>query len=130
MNLESVCDAIEARLATITGLRVSDGQATGTPPFAVLYWPEEVRFDETYGRGTDSITMPLAVAVGRPTDRTARSRLSDFVDGSGTSSIKAIIESGTYTAFDSIRVASVEFVMLTEKGIDYAAALFSLEIYG
>lgn len=130
MNYETVCEQIETQLATITGLRVGNVAAGTPPPFAILDWPDEIRFDETYGRGADSMTVPLAVAVGRPAERTTRSRLAVYCNGTGSESIKAVLEAGTYTAFDSIRVTDVKFATWSEGGIDYATAVFGLEIMG
>jgi hypothetical protein len=53
-----------------------------------------------------------------------------YCAGSGASSIKAVLEAGTYTAFDTVRVARVEFDVLTIGGTDYLAALFDLDIIG
>jgi hypothetical protein len=77
----------------------------------------------------DTITG-LRCFVGKAHDRSTRDRVADYCDGSGAKSIKAVVESGTYTAFDSVRVARVEFDVVTIGGIDYLAALFELDIIG
>lgn len=131
MRLASVMQEIADRLDTITGLRVHAFPADVVhPPALVFSYPETYEYDSTYGRGMDRITLPAIVVVGRVSDRASRDVLSDYVDGSGTSSIKQVAESGTYTAFDSVRVMSVEFDAVTIAGQDYLAGLFSFDIAG
>jgi hypothetical protein len=52
------------------------------------------------------------------------------VDGSGASSVKAVLESGTYTAFEAVRVTGGEFDTVTIGGTDYLAVAFDLDIVG
>lgn len=131
MILSDVMDQVAARLGTIPDLRVFEWpQATVSPPAVIVSYPDDYSYDRTYGRGMDQVTLPVVVVEGRPTDRSTRDRLSAYVDGSGARSFKAVLESGTYTAFDSVRVMSVEFDVVTIGGTDYMAALFSLDIAG
>lgn len=131
MDLAQVMDAVAARLDTIAGLRVS-AHPTGsiTPPAAVVTYPERIDFDHAYGRGMDRIDLPVVLTVGKASDRTARDRLAAYCDGSGADSVKAVLESGTYTEFDTVRVTGVEFDVVTIGGVDYLAALFALDITG
>ena len=101
-----------------------------TPPAAVVSYPETIDFDQTYGRGADKMTIPVVVVVGRASDRAARDALGAYCDGSGASSVKAVLESGTYTAFHTVRVESIEFDVVTIAAVDYMAALFDLDIAG
>jgi hypothetical protein len=131
MDLADVMDALAARLDTIDGLRVhAHPPGTVTPPAAVVAYPEAVTFDATYGRGMDRMTLPVVVVVGKASDRTARDQLGAYADGSGPKSVKAVVESGTYTAFDTVRVMSVEFDVIAIGGTDYLAAMFDLDISG
>lgn len=131
MNLADVMQAVADRLDTIDGLRCF-GYPPGTvsPPAAVVSYPDTYTYDETYGRGMDRLKLPVVVVVGKVSDRSARNQLGAYVDGSGTSSVKVVLESSTYTAFDSVRVESVEFDMVSIAGVDYMAALFTLDIAG
>lgn len=131
MNLASVMDQIATRLTTITGLRVfAWPPGTVTPPAAVVGYPSGYTYDETYGRGMDRLNIPVVIVVGRATERTARDALGAFVDGSGASSVKAVLEAGTYTAFHTVRVQSVEFDIYQLGAVDYLAAIFDLDIAG
>ncbi len=131
MDLASCMDQIGDRLDTIVGLRVHRyPPPTVTPPAAVVSYPETIDFDQTYGRGADKMTIPVVVVVGRASDRAARDALGAYCDGSGASSVKAVLESGTYTAFHTVRVESIEFDVVTIAAVDYMAALFDLDIAG
>jgi hypothetical protein len=131
MNLASVMDAIATQLGTISGLRVF-GWPPGslTPPAAVVGYPSTYTFDETYGRGMDRFTVPVVVVVGKATDRTARDALGAFVNGSGSSSVKAVLEAGTYSAFHELRVVSVEFDTYEIGATPYLAAIFDIDVVG
>jgi hypothetical protein len=131
MILTDVMDAVATRLDTIAGLRVFEWpQGSVTPPAAVVSYPETYTYDETYGRGMDRMTLPVIVVVGRPTDRSTRDRLGGYVNGTGAASVKSVLQSGTYTAFHTVRVVGVEFDVVTIGGTDYMGALFSLDIAG
>lgn len=131
MDLGNVMDAISTRLDTITGLRCfASPPATLVPPAAVVSYPDTLAFDATYGRGMDRLDLPVVVVVGRPTDRSTRDNLSLYCDGSGASSVKAVLESGTYSAFHTVRVKDIEFDVVTIAAIDYMAAIFNLDIAG
>lgn len=131
MNLAEIMDDLAGALDTIEGLRVFPYWADRiTPPAAVVQWPEEYNFDATYGRGSDRITVPVTVLTGKIDARSARNVLAAYADGSGTFSVKATLEAGTYTAFDSLRVVSVEFEVMTVASVDYLAGRFNIDIIG
>lgn len=131
MILSDVMDQVATQLSTISGLRCFPYPPDSlVPPAAVVSFPEDIQFDGTYGRGMDKMTLPLMVVVGKTTDRVTRDLLSVYVNGSGAKSVKAVLEAGTYTAFDVVRVASVVFNGIQIAGTDYLNAEFTLEITG
>jgi hypothetical protein len=131
MNLGDVMDEIASQLGTIKGLRVSAHPVgTITPPAAIVAWPEDLDFDETYGRGTDRMTLPVVVLVAKPTDQTTKVAMGAYCSGSGARSIKAVLEVGTYAAFDSVRVTRVDFDVYTVAAVGYLAAIFNCDIIG
>lgn len=132
MNLGDVMDQVAERLDTIAGLRVfafpPDNLA---PPAAWIAYPAAYTFDATYGRGMDRITdLGVVVAVGKVSDRSTRDLISEYTDGSGAKSVKAVLQGGAYNAFDGLRVTEVTFDVITRGGTDYLAALFTLDIAG
>jgi hypothetical protein len=131
MNLSDVMAQVALQLDTIGELRVYDSPPGALlPPAVVVSYPDRYDYDATYDRGLDRLTLPVVVVVGKPTERSTRELLAAYADGSGPRSVKAVVEAGAYTAFDSARVASVEFDVVTIGGTDYMAALFDLDIAG
>lgn len=131
MNLADVMDQVATQLDTISGLRVFAFPPDHlNPPAAVVSYPDSYNYDETYGRGMDRISLPVVVVVGKVSDRASRDNLATYADGSGSDSVKAVVEAGTYTAFDTVRVESVDFDVVDIAGISYMAALFTLDIAG
>lgn len=131
MNVANVMTELATQLDTITGLRVfafpPDNIAA---PAAIVGFPETITYDVTMGRGVDQIDLPIFVLVGRVTDRTAWANMAPYLAGSGSSSVKAVLKAGTYTAFASARVASAEIEAITMAGIDYLAAIFTVNVFG
>lgn len=131
MVLADVMDELAGQLDTISGLRVFSWPAeTVAVPAAVVGYPETVEFDTTYGRGVDHAQLPVFVLVGRGSDRAARDELGAYCDGSGPSSVKAVLEAGSYTAMNHVRVASVAFDAINVNSVEYLAATFTVDIYG
>lgn len=131
MNLATVMTEIAAQLDTIDGLRVyAFPPDSVAPPAAVVSYPEGYDYDATYQRGADSVTLPVVVVVGKPSDRSTVERLGKYADGSGPFSVKQVVEAGNYTAFEAVRVMDVDFDAVDIGGTTYMAALFSLDIGG
>lgn len=132
MNVTAVMDELAAELDTIAGLRVFAFPPDNVPaPAAVVGYPETVTYDVTMGRGVDQIDFPIYVLVGRLTDRTSRDALGAYLNGSGASSIKAVLLAGKpWVAMSSVRVASATIEVITMAGVDYLAATFTVNVYG
>jgi hypothetical protein len=131
MDIADVMDQVATAIDTITGLRVSAYPAGEiTPPAAIVSYPESVTFDATYGRGMDRMSLPVVVLIGVPNDRQTRDLLTAYCAGSGASSVKAAIESGSYTALHTIRVEGIDFDVHRVGATDYMAALFTCDIAG
>lgn len=131
MDVGDVMQAVADQLDTIPELNCFGYPADRINPPAVLVdYPEDITFDETYGRGMDRLTLRVIVFVGKVSDRSTRDSLAAYCDGSGTRSFKAVLESGTYTAFDSLRVTGVTFGVWTEAATEYMAAVFDIDIAG
>jgi hypothetical protein len=129
--LADVAEQISAQLDTIAGLRsFAFAPDKVAPPAAMVTWPEDITFDQTYQRGCDRMTLGVVVVVARPNDRSALDRLGVYCDGSGPSSVKAVLESGAYSAFDAVTVQSAEFDEFEIGGTIYPGALFRLDIIG
>jgi hypothetical protein len=131
MDVGDVMDEIADELDTIAGLRVFPYPPDSiTPPSAIVAYPEEIQFDATYDRGADTLALPVIVAVGKVHDRNTRNLVADYCAGTGAKSVKAVVEAGTYTAFDTVRVDRAELDIVTIGSADYLAAIFNLDIIG
>jgi len=131
MNLAAVMQEIADKLDTIMGLRVHAFPPDKiTPPAAITTYPESLDYDSTYGRGSDRLTLPVVLVVGKVSARASRADIARFADGSGTASVKTVLESGTYATFDSVRVMRAVFDVVTIAGVEYLAATFTLDVIG
>ncbi|TCC26726.1 hypothetical protein [Kribbella speibonae] len=132
MDLGAVMQEIADELDTIADLRVYGYPADSVnAPAAIVTYPGELTYDGSYGRGMDRIPdLTVVVLVGKVSERTARDRISQYCNGSGSASIKAVVEAGTYTEFDTVRVASVSFDIVAIAAVEYLAATFTLDIAG
>jgi len=131
MNLADVARETATRLRALGLLNVHDHPIrTVTPPAAILTYPDDITFDETYGRGSDRIAGGLWVAVGAADSQSARDELAELTAGDGPRSVKAWLEAGEYASFDTIAVPSVRFDPVTIGSNTYMGALFTLDIQG
>lgn len=132
MKLNDVMDEVAEALGTITGLRVFGyPPPTLTPPAGVVSYPESIDYDQTYGRGVDRMrALPVLLVVGKATDRSAREKVAGWAAGSGAGSVKAVLEEHEWESCDELSVTACTFDVVTIAGIDYLAAMFSLDIAG
>jgi hypothetical protein len=131
VNLADVMDDLGAALDTIAGLKVFPYWADRiSPPAAVIGWPDPLTYDATAGRGADRLTLPVMVLVGNVDSRTARDRVAGYADGSAAGSVKAAVEAHAATAYDSARVMTCEFGVITVAGTEYLAGTFNIDIIG
>lgn len=133
MNLADVMDDLGTALETITDLRVFPYWADRvTPPAAVVTWPDPLTFDQTMGRGSDRMTVPVIVMVGKVDARTTRDVAGAYADGSGSSSVKAAIEAfdDTATAYDTARVERAEFGVIPINGVELLSITFFVDVFG
>lgn len=131
MNLADVMDQLAQRLSAIDGLEArAFPESPAHPPAAFVRLPEEITYDETYGRGMDRISLEVEAVVGGIDKRSTRDAIAAFCDGSGPRSFKQVLESGEYDAFDTVRVESVQFGRDSIAGVEQLVALFTLDITG
>jgi hypothetical protein len=129
LDLNALMDAVGVALAGITGLRVFDFQAdAATPPAAIVGMPSEVAYDFTKGRGSDHVTIPVTVLVGRVVDRSARDDLSAYVAGAGSKSVKATLDGNLSGAVQTCRVSAARIEVVQLGAVDYLGATFDLEV--
>lgn len=131
MDIANVMQQLADRLDTIADLRINNGPADQVQvPAAVVGLPDTLTYDQTYGRGMDRLELSVVVLVARVSARNANKQLAAYAAGSGAKSVKAVLEGGTYTAFDTVRVMRAEFDVITVAAVDYLGATFTLDITG
>ena len=134
MNLDDVIGELRAALDTIDGLRVAEwGAAKVSAPAAVVLPPERIEYGTTYGAGCDRYPdVWVMVLVDDPTNWRAFKELAPYCAGSGSSSVRAVVEGYAYTACDpqTVKVTEGEFDVVKYAGIPYLAAIFHIDITG
>lgn len=131
MDVESVMEELAGRLDSIPDLRVyAWPPGSVTPPAAVVGYPADYSYDQTYQRGQDQMTIPVVVVVGRTTERTSRTALTGYVAGTGPRSVKGRLDGRGYAALDLAHVATVEFDVYEVGGVSYLAAIFDVTVVG
>lgn len=123
---------LATNLATITGLRTSaEIPDNPSPPIAIVQL-QRVAFDGAFAKGMTTYDFVVSVVVGRAAERTAQRRLDAFASSSGSSSIKAAIESNrtlTDKCFD-LRVSEMQNIGAVLLGeASYLAADFVVTVY-
>lgn len=134
MNIADVMNEVADVVKAIGGdnpLRVhAHPIKTISPPAAVVTYPDTITYDVTAGRGSDSMSLGLWIAVGDVNTVSARDVLSDYTAGAGPRSIKAAIEGHGWTSCDFVNVTAVEFDPITLAAIQYMGAMFTLDVIG
>jgi hypothetical protein len=134
VKLEDVAAELGTKLRNIPDLRVLDWSGDAiTPPAAIIALPERIEFDGAYARGLDKMSTEFMVLVSRANIRAATKTLSAYAHGSGSHSVKAVVDSGPgneYETCDEVTVQSCEFDTVQIAGTVYLAAVFTAEIIG
>jgi hypothetical protein len=130
-SISAIRSGIATNLATISGLRTSAWIPDQiNPPIAVVK-PDTVSFDTAFARGLDTFQFSVLTIVGRVDERSAQARLDAYCDTSGSSSIKAAIESDRTlgSAVSDVRVTEMRnYTALNVGDVTYLAAEFAVEV--
>ena len=127
--MAATMDAIAQALADI-GISRAYGWPlrSVSPPAAVVAFPEEIRYDRTKSRGTDSTMFPVFLVVGTVVDKAARDALSGYLDPESSLSVKTALD-GTLDGTVSnahVSAARPQFVDIGE--VQYLAATFDVTV--
>lgn len=132
MTPNGVRAGLGTALDTITGLRAFDYVPDSLSPPAAVVEPLEIDYDEAMRRGLDVYRAYILVIVGRMSDRSSQDRLDAYVTGSGSSSIKAALESDKTLggACSTLQVTSARPREVVVSGVNMIAYRFEVTIYG
>lgn len=125
LDVNATMDALGVRLQTIDGLRVYDYPPDSVAvPAGIVGLPDTVRYDETYGRGSDSAIFPVHVLVSKVSDRASRDAVSSYL-----AAVKAAVDGNLAGAVSDARVSEAKPQMITVAGTEYLAITFTVEVF-
>lgn len=90
-----IMQGLEARLATISGLRTTEFiKDQMTPPFAMVGVPEVTDYHQTYNSGYLTLSPRIYVFTSAAVDRIGQAALAGYANPTGSTSVKAAVEAG------------------------------------
>ena len=91
-TFSAIRDGLQARLLTISGLRVADTLPDKVnPPMAVIGPGEPLRRPAAFGGTVSEWNVLVRLFVARTAERAGQDKLDSYVDASGTNSIEAAV---------------------------------------
>lgn len=132
LHLARVMDEAALALSQITGINVfAYPPASLTAPAGYLSYPDQIRYDQTYGRGQDDyIGLPIVLVVGVPTAKKTRDRVAAWSASDGPTSVKARMDAWQWTTCDYLAVDTCEFDVEVIGGVEYLACMFKATVTG
>ncbi len=133
MSLSGLRDELKTALTSIVALKgvydVAPESIAELPAAYVL--PIAGDYDLTAGGATMRHLFDVVLLVRSGAKLTqAQDELDGYIDPTGSGSIKAAIEAGTYTHADAIRVTGYSnYGGMAYAGVEYIGARFRLEAY-
>jgi hypothetical protein len=130
VNAETVAQELADRLGTIlNGRSMPFAPDTLLPPAGYVFGPETT-YHQSYQNGLTRARLSVTVAVARTPLDVAWKALSGYISDTGDTSVKLCLETGTYTAFDTIVVVRSTVGDVTIGGTTYKGAQFDLDLTG
>ena len=130
MNAETVAQQLSDRLAGILNGRSTPYAPDTISPPAGYVFGSETEYHQSYQSGLTRAQLSITVAVARAPLDVAWKLLAGFISDTGATSVKAWLESGEYTAFDTLIVARSRVGDVSIGDNTYKAAQFDLVITG
>jgi len=134
MDVADVMEEMAEKLETVTGVEVY-AYPPGKPDFPcmIVGLPDEITFDQTYGRGSDSMTFPVWVLVSLGDIDAATTKLVKYLAGGSGKSVKAALDSNNtneYTSCDTVTATTAVPGSYTYNGHEVLGAEFTVMITG
>ena len=131
-NLTNIRNEIGNILANISSLSVFKFVPDSIePPTAVVGVMDRIQYDSTMQRGVDRYEIPVYLYVSRVDAQDSQETLDSFLVSSGSSSVKAQIESDTTLSgqAQSVRVLTASnYGVYNINNIDYLGVEFIVEV--
>ena len=103
---------------------------TRSPPPAGYVFGPTSEYHQSYQNGLTRVRVSVTVAVAHQPLSVAWKALAGYISDTGDTSVKACLETGVYTAFDTIVVTRSVVGDVTIGGVTYKGAQFDLDITG
>lgn len=134
MNLADVMNEIAERVKSVGVTAYPFPTDAVTLPAAVVSFPDDYNYDETYDRGTDEMIIPVIVLVAMSSPRVVRDNLGQYCDGASAKSVKQVLEdgvaAGAYPSLGTLKVPRVQFDPVTVGTTRCMAAMFDVVVTG
>ena len=131
-NLSSIRSGIATNLENISSLTVFGFVPDSIePPTAVVGVVDTLEYDSTMARGADTYNIPVFLYVSRIDAQDSQDTLDAFLASSGSSSVKAQVESDITLGgqAQSVRVVEADnYGVYTINNIDYLVVEFMIEV--
>ena len=131
-NLSSIRSGIATNLENISSLTVFGFVPDSIePPTAVVGVVDTLEYDSTMARGADTYNIPVFLYVSRIDAQDSQDTLDAFLASSGSSSVKAQVESEITLGgqAQSVRVVEADnYGVYTINNIDYLGVEFMIEV--
>ena len=131
-SLSSIRSGIATNLGNISTLSVFAFVPDSIePPTAVVGVVDNIEYDSTMARGADTYTIPVFLYISRVDAQDAQDTLDAFLASSGSSSVKAQVESDITLGGEaqSVRVVEADnYGVYTINNIDYLGCEFTIEV--
>jgi hypothetical protein len=132
MQPSAVRNGLKDNLETIPGLRVYELIPSPAVAPAAVVGQLDFTFDLNNARGLDQANLDVVVLVQNLAQKTAQINLDKYLQGSGTYSIKAAIESDLTLggACNTLRVTSAQAGSYISGDIEFLSYRYSLTVWG
>ena len=131
-SLSSIRSGIATNLGNISSLTVFGFVPDSIePPTAVVGVVDNIEYDTSMSRGADTYTIPVFLYVSRVDAQDAQDTLDAFLASTGSSSVKAQVESDITLGGEaqSVRVVEADnYGVYTINNIDYLGCEFTVEV--
>jgi len=106
VDLNAVAAGLAANVRAVPGLTALDHVPDSLPEPVFMVGEIDIEFDQTFGRGSDTLTITCRVMVARSDDQGGQQKLREFMAGGGVTSVKRAIEADRQLggACDDLRV--------------------------
>ncbi len=131
-TLTAIRSGLKTNLANITSLVVYDYVPDSIePPTAIVGVVDSIDYDSTMARGADTYTIPIFLYVSRVDAEDSQDTLDGYLASSGSSSVKAQVESDLTLggSAQSVRVIEADnYGVYNVNNIDYLGVEFTVEV--